>query len=96
MSRATWARIALEQAEANAVATPDAVRALAHRASDAAVLLFDLPDLVRFERMRRGLTIREVADATGIGHSHVSAIENGTYHPSVRNAIRLLEWLATP
>ncbi len=86
---------------ARVVSTADAVEAerRAHdqraRASDAAVLLHDLPELLRFERQRRGLTMRQLARVIGVDHSHIGNIETGRYTASVPLAIKILEWLAS-
>ncbi|MHB1098910.1 MAG: helix-turn-helix domain-containing protein [Burkholderiales bacterium] len=62
---------------------------------DVIAVLIDLPVLVRHERRVRGLSLRDVADQSGVTFSTVSRVENGS-GCHLRNAIALLTWINDP
>jgi transcriptional regulator with XRE-family HTH domain len=51
---------------------------------------------VRRKRNELGLSLRGVAEKTGISASTLSRIENGTGKPDADNIARLSEWLKVP
>ncbi len=49
-----------------------------------------LGDLLRAARHRKGLSLREVGELTGIGYAHLCDMENGNHvNPTVRTIDRL-------
>lgn len=50
----------------------------------------DLGELLRKERMRQGLTVRELAKKVGISHPTVYKYESGEYEPRISH----LKWIA--
>ena len=48
---------------------------------------------LRAIRQARGLSIRELAERTGIGYAHISRVENGTYNIRLDIIERLLAGL---
>ena len=53
----------------------------------------ELGDAVRRRREQQGLSLRDVADLTGVSASTLSRIENGTGKPDADNIARLASWL---
>jgi transcriptional regulator with XRE-family HTH domain len=51
---------------------------------------------VRRRREELGLSLRDVADITGVSASTLSRIENGTGKPDADNIARLASWLEMP
>src|ERR1041385_7054356 len=51
---------------------------------------------VRRRREQQGLSLRDVADETGVSASTLSRIENGTGKPDADNIARLTGWLDMP
>lgn len=61
--------------------------------------LVDTAELGRSIRRKRedaGLSLRDVADETGVSASTLSRIENGTGKPDADNIARLTAWLNVP
>lgn len=61
--------------------------------------LVDTAELGRSIRRKRedaGLSLRDVADVTGVSASTLSRIENGTGKPDADNIARLTNWLNVP
>jgi transcriptional regulator with XRE-family HTH domain len=56
----------------------------------------ELGGAVRRRREQRGLSLRDVADQTGVSASTLSRIENGTGKPDADNIARLASWLDMP
>lgn len=56
----------------------------------------ELGDAVRRRREQQGLSLRDVADVTGVSASTLSRIENGTGKPDADNIARLADWLEMP
>src|SRR5438046_10681240 len=56
----------------------------------------ELGDAVRRRRESLGLSLRDVADETGVSASTLSRIENGTGKPDADNIARLASWLDMP
>ena len=56
----------------------------------------ELGGAVRRRREERGLSLRDVADETGVSASTLSRIENGTGKPDADNIARLAAWLDMP
>jgi transcriptional regulator with XRE-family HTH domain len=56
----------------------------------------DLGDAIRRRREQKGLSLRDVADETGVSASTLSRIENGTGKPDADNIARLAAWLDMP
>jgi transcriptional regulator with XRE-family HTH domain len=55
-----------------------------------------LGNAVRRRREELGLSLRDVADKTGVSASTLSRIENGTGKPDADNIARLASWLDMP
>jgi transcriptional regulator with XRE-family HTH domain len=51
---------------------------------------------IRRKREEAGLSLRDVADETGVSASTLSRIENGTGKPDADNIARLTAWLNVP
>ena len=51
---------------------------------------------IRRKREEMGLSLRDVADETGVSASTLSRIENGTGKPDADNIARLTDWLNVP
>jgi transcriptional regulator with XRE-family HTH domain len=51
---------------------------------------------IRRKREEAGLSLRDVADETGVSASTLSRIENGTGKPDADNIARLTAWLDVP
>jgi transcriptional regulator with XRE-family HTH domain len=56
----------------------------------------ELGSAVRRRRDQQGLSLRDVADVTGVSASTLSRIENGTGKPDADNIARLAAWLDMP
>ena len=56
----------------------------------------ELGDAVRRRREQQNLSLRDVADETGVSASTLSRIENGTGKPDADNIARLAAWLDMP
>src|SRR2546429_8409502 len=56
----------------------------------------DLGDAMRRRREQQGMSLRDVADETGVSASTLSRIENGTGKPDADNIARLAAWLDMP
>lgn len=56
----------------------------------------ELGDAVRRRREQKGLSLRDVAEVTGVSASTLSRIENGAGKPDADNIARLAAWLDMP
>ena len=56
----------------------------------------ELGNAIRRRREQQGLSLRDVADETGVSASTLSRIENGTGKPDADNIARLAAWLNMP
>jgi len=56
----------------------------------------ELGDAVRRRREQHGMSLRDVAEETGVSASTLSRIENGTGKPDADNIARLASWLDMP
>src|SRR5919197_4968555 len=56
----------------------------------------ELGRAIRRKREELGLSLRDVADETGVSASTLSRIENGTGKPDADNIARLTAWLNMP
>jgi len=56
----------------------------------------ELGSAIRRRREEHGLSLRDVADETGVSASTLSRIENGTGKPDADNIARLAAWLDMP
>ena len=56
----------------------------------------ELGRAIRRKREETGLSLRDVADETGVSASTLSRIENGTGKPDADNIARLTGWLDVP
>jgi transcriptional regulator with XRE-family HTH domain len=56
----------------------------------------ELGRAVKRKREELGMSLREVADETGVSASTLSRIENGTGKPDADNIARLTAWLNVP
>jgi transcriptional regulator with XRE-family HTH domain len=56
----------------------------------------ELGRAIRRKREEEGLSLRDVADETGVSASTLSRIENGTGKPDADNIARLTTWLNVP
>jgi len=56
----------------------------------------ELGRAIRRKREDSGLSLRDVADETGVSASTLSRIENGTGKPDADNIARLTDWLNVP
>ncbi len=56
----------------------------------------ELGRAIRRKREEAGLSLRDVADETGVSASTLSRIENGTGKPDADNIARLTSWLNMP
>src|SRR5215208_6732832 len=56
----------------------------------------ELGSAIRRRREQHGLSLRDVADETGVSASTLSRIENGTGKPDADNIARLTGWLDMP
>ena len=60
------------------------------------VITGELGRAIRRKREELGLSLRDVADETGVSASTLSRIENGTGKPDADNIARLTAWLNVP
>ena len=56
----------------------------------------ELGRAIKRKREDAGMSLRDVADATGVSASTLSRIENGTGKPDADNIARLTSWLDMP
>ncbi len=56
----------------------------------------ELGTAIKRRREQQGLSLRDVADITGVSASTLSRIENGTGKPDADNIARLASWLNMP
>jgi transcriptional regulator with XRE-family HTH domain len=56
----------------------------------------ELGRAIQRRRQEQGLSLRDVADETGVSASTLSRIENGTGKPDADNIARLTNWLDVP
>lgn len=56
----------------------------------------ELGNAIRRRRDQQNLSLRDVADQTGVSASTLSRIENGTGKPDADNIARLASWLDMP
>jgi len=56
----------------------------------------ELGRAIQRKRQEQGLSLRDVADETGVSASTLSRIENGTGKPDADNIARLTSWLNVP
>src|SRR5213594_4709469 len=56
----------------------------------------ELGSAVRRRREQQGMSLRDVAEETGVSASTLSRIENGTGKPDADNIARLASWLDMP
>src|SRR5438309_2681929 len=56
----------------------------------------ELGTAIRRRREQQGLSLRDVAEKTGVSASTLSRIENGTGKPDADNIARLAAWLDMP
>ena len=56
----------------------------------------ELGSAIKRRREELGLSLRDVADVTGVSASTLSRIENGTGKPDADNIARLTAWLEVP
>lgn len=66
------------------------------RSTDTLVNTEELGRAIRRKRESQGLSLRDVADETGVSASTLSRIENGTGKPDADNIARLTSWLDVP
>jgi len=67
-----------------------------NRQSKALVNTAELGRAIRRRREELALSLRDVADVTGVSASTLSRIENGTGKPDADNIARLTNWLDVP
>jgi transcriptional regulator with XRE-family HTH domain len=67
-----------------------------NRLSKALVNTAELGRAIRRRREELALSLRDVADVTGVSASTLSRIENGTGKPDADNIARLTSWLDVP
>jgi transcriptional regulator with XRE-family HTH domain len=67
-----------------------------NRLSKALVNTAELGRAIRRRREELSLSLRDVADVTGVSASTLSRIENGTGKPDADNIARLTSWLDVP
>jgi transcriptional regulator with XRE-family HTH domain len=56
----------------------------------------ELGSAIRRRREQQGMSLRDLADETGVSASTLSRIENGTGKPDADNIARLAAWLDMP
>ena len=56
----------------------------------------ELGSAIRRRREQQGMSLRDLADETGVSASTLSRIENGTGQPDADNIARLAGWLDMP
>jgi transcriptional regulator with XRE-family HTH domain len=69
---------------------------LAAMVKRSAINTAELGSAVRRRREQQGLSLRDVAEETGVSASTLSRIENGTGKPDADNIARLAAWLDMP
>jgi transcriptional regulator with XRE-family HTH domain len=69
---------------------------MAQSANKSLVNTVELGRAIRRKREETGLSLRDVADETGVSASTLSRIENGTGKPDADNIARLTAWLNVP
>ena len=69
---------------------------MAQSANKNLVNTVELGRSIRRKREEMGLSLRDVADETGVSASTLSRIENGTGKPDADNIARLTAWLDVP
>ena len=69
---------------------------MAQSANKSLVNTVELGRSIRRKREEMGLSLRDVADETGVSASTLSRIENGTGKPDADNIARLTAWLNMP
>src|SRR5438045_4695044 len=69
---------------------------MAQSANKNLVNTVELGRSIRRKREQKGLSLRDVADETGVSASTLSRIENGTGKPDADNIARLAAWLGMP
>ena len=66
------------------------------RQNDALISTEELGRAIKRKRLELELSLRDVADETGVSASTLSRIENGTGKPDADNIARLTDWLDMP
>lgn len=69
---------------------------MAQTSNKSLVNTVELGRAIRRKREEMGMSLRDVADATGVSASTLSRIENGTGKPDADNIARLTGWLNVP
>ncbi len=69
---------------------------MAQTSNKSLVNTVELGRAIRRKREELGMSLRDVADATGVSASTLSRIENGTGKPDADNIARLTGWLNVP
>ena len=64
--------------------------------NDSLINTVELGRAIKRRREELGLSLRDVADVTGVSASTLSRIENGTGKPDADNIARLTGWLDMP
>jgi transcriptional regulator with XRE-family HTH domain len=64
--------------------------------ADSLINVAELGELVKRQRQRVGLSLREVAQTTGVSASTLSRVENGVGTPDSATLARLAQWLGVP
>jgi transcriptional regulator with XRE-family HTH domain len=64
--------------------------------ADSLINVAELGELVKRQRERTKLSLREVATATGVSASTLSRVENGVGTPDSATLARLAQWLGVP
>lgn len=63
--------------------------------ADVQLRLGELPNMIRAERARRGMSQRAVAAQTGVSFNTIARVELGAL-PDVVNFLAILSWLGVP
>ena len=64
--------------------------------ADSLIDVAELGELVKRQRQRLGVSLREVATTTGVSASTLSRVENGVGTPDSATLARLAQWLGVP
>lgn len=64
--------------------------------ADSLINVQELGELVKRQRQRTKLSLREVATTTGVSASTLSRVENGVGTPDSATLARLAQWLGVP
>src|SRR5437762_649623 len=64
--------------------------------ADSLINVVELGELVKRQRERSKLSLREVATSTGVSASTLSRVENGVGTPDSATLARLAQWLGVP